>query len=254
MRCGSAGGSSRRELLTTLAVTVTAYHLTSVADASEAEASTEHPMPHVVLLGDSIFDNAAYVAGGPDVAWQLRERLPEGWRATLNAVDGAVTSGVERQLERLPQDASHLVVCVGGNDALRHAGLLDQAARSVAEALDRISDVREQFEQDYLRMLEGVLSRDLPTAICTIYEARFPDPQRRRIAASALTIFNDVITRSVFSRGLPLIDLRLVCNEDADFANPIEPSVRGGAKIATAIAALVAEHDFVRRRSEVFAG
>jgi hypothetical protein len=53
---------------------------------------------------------------------------------------------------------------------------------------------------------------------------------------------------------LPLIDLRLVCNEDADFANPIEPSVRGGAKIATAIAALVAEHDFVRRRSEVFAG
>lgn len=85
MRYGSAGGSSRRELLTTLAVTVTAYHLTSVADASEAEASTEHPMPHVALLGDSIFDNAAYVAGGPDVAWQLRERLPEGWRATLNA-------------------------------------------------------------------------------------------------------------------------------------------------------------------------
>lgn len=77
MRYGSAGGSSRRELLTTLAVTVTACHLTSVADASEAEASTEHPMPHVVLLGDSIFDNTAYVAGGPDVAWQLRERLPE---------------------------------------------------------------------------------------------------------------------------------------------------------------------------------
>lgn len=154
MLYGSAGGSSRRELLT-LAVTVTAYHLTSVADASEAEASTEHPMPHVALLGDSIFDNAAYVAGGPDVAWQLRERLPEGWRATLNAVDGAVTSGVERQLERLPQDASHLVVSVGGNDALHHAGLLDQAARSVAEALDRISDVREQFEQDYLRMIEG---------------------------------------------------------------------------------------------------
>ena len=31
-------------------------------------------MKHIVLLGDSIFDNAAYVAGGPDVVKQLRER------------------------------------------------------------------------------------------------------------------------------------------------------------------------------------
>ncbi|WP_203566265.1 hypothetical protein [Aurantimonas aggregata] len=64
-----------------------------------------------------------------------------------------------------------------------------------------------------------------------------------------MTIFNDVITRAAFRHGLPLIDLRLLCNEDADFANPIEPSVLGGAKIATAIAAVVAEHDFARRCS-----
>jgi lysophospholipase L1-like esterase len=211
-------------------------------------------MQHVVLLGDSIFDNAAYVAGGPNVIQQLRERLPQGWDATLNAVDGAVTGGVERQLQRLPVDVSHLVVSVGGNDALGHAGLLEQGARSVAEVLDRISDVREQFEQDYRTMLDAVLSRSLPTSVCTIYDARFPDPQRRRLAATALTIFNDVITREAFAHGLPLIDLRLLCNEEADFANPIEPSVQGGAKIAAAIAALVAEHDFVWRRSQVFAG
>jgi hypothetical protein len=36
-------------------------------------------MPHVVLLGDSTFDNAAYVAGGPDVPTQLRARLPHDW-------------------------------------------------------------------------------------------------------------------------------------------------------------------------------
>ena len=51
-------------------------------------------MSHVVLLGDSIFDNAAYVAGGPDVVEQLRERLPAGSQATLCAVDGAVTRDV----------------------------------------------------------------------------------------------------------------------------------------------------------------
>src|SRR4028119_145154 len=37
---------------------------------------------HVVLLGDSIFDNAAYVAGAPDVVQQVRHRLPDGAAAT----------------------------------------------------------------------------------------------------------------------------------------------------------------------------
>ena len=48
-------------------------------------------MPHLVLLGDSIFDNAAYTAGGPDVVTQLRAQLPPGWSATLAAVDGSHT-------------------------------------------------------------------------------------------------------------------------------------------------------------------
>ena len=55
---------------------------------------------HLVLLGDSILDNAAYVPGGrPAVIDQVRSRLPEGWAATLLAVDGSVINDVYRQLE-----------------------------------------------------------------------------------------------------------------------------------------------------------
>ena len=201
-------------------------------------------MKHVVLLGDLIFDNAAYVPGGPDVIRQLRERLPGGWRATLKAVDGNVIADISRQIQDLPADASHLVLSVGGNDILGRAGLLDESARSVAEALARISDARDQFARDYRAMLGGVAGKGLPLAVCTIYDARFPDPQQRRVASTGLAVFNDSITREAFSRGLPVIDLRLICNDDADFANPIEPSVQGGRKIAEAIAALLAGHDF----------
>src|SRR5689334_1821744 len=56
---------------------------------------------HVVLLGDSVFANAAYVAGGPDVITQLRQRLPSTWRATLLAVDGSVMAAIPGQLERV---------------------------------------------------------------------------------------------------------------------------------------------------------
>jgi hypothetical protein len=209
-------------------------------------------MGHVVLLGDSIFDNAAYVSGGPDVVRQLQSRLPAGWRATLNAVDGSVIAGVARQLAELPRDASHLVLSVGGNDALHEAGVLEERAGSVADALDRLSDIGDAFARHYDAMLADLSRRALPTAVCTIYDARFPDGRRRRLAATALATLNDRITRAAFAHGLPVIDLRLVCSEDADFANPIEPSVRGGEKIATAIAALLAEHDFKRRRPEIY--
>jgi hypothetical protein len=74
------------------------------------------------------------------------------------------------------------------------------------------------------------------------------------VAVAALGVFNDVITRAAFARGLPLLDLRLICSRDEDFANPIEPSVRGGDKIAAAIAELALAHDARRRRSDVFAG
>ena len=196
-------------------------------------------MSHIVLLGDSIFDNAAYVRGGPDVVRQLREALPQGWRATLCAVDGATTGSVRPQLARLPSDATHLVLSAGGNDALGASGLLGAPARSVADAVATLADVQDMFESSYAKMLQHVLALGLPTALCTIYDTPSFAPDHRVIKA-ALSLFNDRITRAAFARRLPLIDLRLICSDDADYANPIEPSTRGGAKMAAAIARLAA--------------
>jgi hypothetical protein len=67
-------------------------------------------------------------------------------------------------------------------------------------------------------------------------------------------VLNDCIIRTAVGRGIPLIDLRVVCDEDEDFANPIEPSVQSGRKIVGAITALLSQHDFRRARSEVFTG
>jgi lysophospholipase L1-like esterase len=210
-------------------------------------------MNHVVLLGDSIFDNAAYVQRSePDVVKQVQTKLPQGWKGTLCAVDGAVTTGVERQLQRLPADASHLVVSVGGNDALRNSGILREPARSVAEVMAKLADVRDEFSRNYETMLDAILERRLPTAVCTIYDARFPDPQEQRLVVPALSVFNDVITRAAFGRRLSLIDLRLICNEPDDYANPIEPSAKGGDKIAAAIAQAVSGNT-IFPRSQVYA-
>ncbi|MET0688464.1 MAG: SGNH/GDSL hydrolase family protein [Methyloceanibacter sp.] len=221
--------------------------------ASRTGAADQPNKPNIVLLGDSAFDNGAYIGKGPDVVKQLNAVLPTGGNATLLAVDGSVTSGVGIQLGLAPSDATHLVVSAGGNDALHYSPILGEKVGSVAEALERLADVREAFTREYRLMLDKVQARGLPTAVCTIYEARFPDLKQRRQAAAGLTLFNDCITREAAARGLAVIDLRVICNDDEDLANPIEPSVIGGAKIANAIATFAGGYDFRTGRAEVFA-
>lgn len=203
------------------------------ADAQPGPSSTGH----VVLLGDSIFDNKAYVNGGPDVIAQLRGELPPGWNATLLALDGDVISGVSRQLHALPGDATFLVVSAGGNDALGFSPLLQTPANSVAEALGMLGSAQDRFAADYEAMTKALAATGLPSAVCTIYDTPASGPGYR-VIRTALAIFNDCITRAAFARSISLVDLRLICCQDADYANPIEPSAQGGAKIARAIAAL----------------
>lgn len=207
---------------------------------------------HIVLLGDSIFDNKAYVNGGLDVLAHLRRQIPAEWKASLRAIDGSVVENARKQALGLPDDATHLIISVGGNDAILNADVLQQKASSSAEVLNTLADVAIEFEYQYREMLQTVLRLKKPTAVCTIYYPRIPDPFTQKIAVAALTIFNDVIIRQAFLAGVPLIDLRLVCNEDSDYANEIEPSQKGGGKIARAIVRLINEHNFENRRTEVF--
>jgi hypothetical protein len=196
-------------------------------------------MPHLVLLGDSIFDNAAYTRGGPDVVAQVRNLLPRQWRASLLARDGALADDVAGQVARLPADATHLVLSVGGNDALGQIGILDLPAVSMAQAIALLADVAQEFAARYRPAVASALRAGLPLALCTIYEGWFGDRAYQRLAATALTHFNDVILRSAVEHGLAALDLRAICTHAENYANPIEPSSIGGEKIARAIAAWV---------------
>lgn len=210
-------------------------------------------MPHVVLLGDSILDNGRYVEPGePAVIAQVLRALPDGWRTTLLAVDGSVIADVSGQLAQLPADATHLVISAGGNDALEQSYILTDRASSVAEVLQRLAEIQEEFERGYRRMLDVALRHRLPTALCAIYYPNHPNPDRQRLERLGLAVFDDVILRVAFEAGLPLIDLRLVCNEPSDYSNEIEPSARGGEKIARATAQVVTTHDFAGGRTVVY--
>lgn len=207
---------------------------------------------HIVLLGDSIFDNAAYTAGEPDVVAHLRDLLPAPWSASLAAVDGSTTIDLHRQLAEIPARASDLVVSVGGNDALLNADLLASPVPSTTAALELFADRIADFESRYREAVAAALALERRVAVCTIYNGDLP-PAEARAARVALMTFNDVILRVAFEHWLPVIDLRLVCDRPEDYANPIEPSGSGGRKIAEAVARACGALEEAPGHSRVFA-
>jgi lysophospholipase L1-like esterase len=206
---------------------------------------------HVALLGDSIFDNSAYTQGAPDVVTHLRHLLPAAWQATLCAVDGATTASLEAQLARVPADASHVVIAIGGNDVLQNIDLLSLRVTSSAEAFEICAERIAAFERGYRRAIAKAVALERHTAVCTVYNGALQD--EATIARVALALFNDVILRTAIDLRLDAVELRSICTEPADYANPIEPSGRGGQKIARAIGHLVgATSDAVRPPARIW--
>lgn len=171
-------------------------------------------MPHLVLLGDSILDNAAYTNGGPDVVTQVRGLLPKPWKASLLAIDGSTTNDVPAQVARLPHDATHIVLSVGGNDALIQLEVLDKPVSSVAEALGALAEIVADFEVHYRVAVAAYKATRVPLVVCTVYNGCFEDLSFQRIASTTLMLFNDAIIRVAAEYGVPVIDLRSVCVQD----------------------------------------
>lgn len=201
----------------------------------------------LTLLGDSIIDNKAYVkAGEDDVAQQIARRAPE-LRVDMRAVDGAVSAEVLRHQVATPLNAAGLVVLsAGGNDALNQIHVIEETAeRPAAELLGALWEVRRAFRRDYAALLgriaAGLGSARSQALVCTIYDPAFRvfglGEALQRGAETALALFNDVIQTEARAHGFGVLELRRLCTEAEDFANPIEPSAVGGAKIADAVVA-----------------
>jgi hypothetical protein len=208
-------------------------------------------MSGVVLLGDSIFDNARFVS--PDekpVFEQLQSVLQTGSTATLLAVDGSVTRDVIKQLESIPSRTTHVAISSGGNDALeaRHVIFSCQSPEALLETLTLL---QREFRIAYERLISAAKKKKLPTLVCTIYDSM---PGLSSIEQTLLSVFNDVIVLQASHAGFPIIDLRSLCSDTQDYSeiSPIEPSAQGGMKIAKLIAMVVQEHDFGAGRTAIY--
>lgn len=192
---------------------------------------------HIVLAGDSIFDNDGYVVGEAGVIEQMRTSLPSNWSASKVAVDGDCIRHVIGQIENLPSNATDLIISVGGNDVRQYTNLFGKI-QSGTHLVDLLAKPLADFQTAYREMLGVAKMTDLRLHVCTIYTAiPFKEPVWQQYAPLAISKFNDVIVGEANSNKIPVFRLERVCVQDGDFSecSPIEPSSQGGQKIVDCI-------------------
>lgn len=209
-------------------------------------------MKHLILIGDSIFDNESYVNKGESVSEQLSLLVGDDVKVTLLAVDGDVTTDIPEQLNSFPTDATHVFVSCGGNDGLRILNMLKEPATTIDEALQILTTVRETFRHNYQTMLKLLLKKHPNLAVCTVYNSV---PGISESALTALALFNEVILEEAIINNLPVIDLRKICNDYTDYSqiSPIEPSGKGAKKIVNVIKFLVDNHQYGTNNTSIYA-
>ena len=198
----------------------------------------------IILLGDSIIDNGAYVRPGEaDVAKQLQALLP-GQAVVKRAVDGAICADILWSQMANLESTDRIIVSAGGNDALQHIDLLEAATATTAkEVLLRLAAIREDFRRTYVSLLDRLAAIRAPVMVLTVYNPCFDghgmDATYQQAAEAAVSLFDDVIQLEAHRRSFKVLELRTLFTDPADYANPIEPSARGGAKLAQAMSAWV---------------
>jgi len=199
------------------------------------EADSPDVIRHLVLLGDALQN---IDLGTEDLESALVPQPRNPWKLTVLQTLRALQRG---HASEIPRDATHIVISIEGAWAIDASGLLQGGTHTISEALEILATAADEFE----RILDGLIAAaretNLPTLLCTLVPARFAKPPRQRAANAALAIFNDRILRRAIAAKLSIVDLRVVCNEDADYASETLLSRAGVRKAANIIRAALYE-------------
>jgi lysophospholipase L1-like esterase len=198
----------------------------------------------ILLLGDSIIDNEVYLQAGERSTHEAISDVFPDDEVHMYAVDGAVVADVPGQINGFlskhnAREVSHILLSVGGNDAL---GVLPSLGLPVAnsfEAFARMGGVLSAFDNQYQKLLDR-LCQHFPQAnlsVMSIYNGNLqqdeiPVASVQAFSAVAISMYNDVIYRNAIEKGCRVLELRSFFTDPSMYANPIEPSAKGSQAIA----------------------
>jgi hypothetical protein len=185
---------------------------------------------NIVLLGDSILDNQLYVSSEKSVVKLIEER--NSGETYCYARDGAKIANVFKQIDFIPSGMNaSIFLSVGGNDILTHFDGCDQCFTNVH--MNNFLDSTFALYKDLVKSI-GIRSPNNKIYLLDIY---YPNSEKYRVYYPIVSKWNDMLYAfaSTEKNVANVIRISDLLTRDDDFSSDIEPSSKGGYKIAGGI-------------------
>jgi len=221
---------------------------------------------NILLLGDSIIDNRSYVLEGElEVTAHLKKLYlyEPDVSITNNAVDGDTMYDLKNNHLDTPdiEEASHIIVSIGGNDLLHNISFLQRTSelskimgkdarigkwgvKELNPSRNRVFEetyfeIIKPFTKQYETIVANLSNHRAKLLLCTVYEGDLVDSDEfsdvNNSSKTMVSLFNDIVYRTANKYGADVLELREIFVRPEDYANPIEPSHIGGGKLAKAM-------------------
>jgi len=214
---------------------------------SQDKEASQNKEPTIILLGDSILNNDPYVKKDKSVSAILKKSYAN---TRLLAKDGSTIADVYSQIKDINRSKNtFLFLSAGGNDILSLIDAIGVPAINENTPDDLYEGVDEIFD-NYINLVEDI-KKQLPNTNIALFNLYYPvdysfsfstDPDTIK---RLITRWNKRLTDKYKQKQTStpsIIKLNNLLSKKEDFTNSIEPSEKGGKKIAKLIEEYVNKH------------
>ena len=110
---------------------------------------------------------------------------------------------------------------------------------TVVELLEQTVGLPAQIKKRYRTIVENLSQQNSYVLLCTVYEGNLMgDPYYSNVAFASkamVSMLNDIIFSTGSTFNVDVLELRNIFTKPEDYANPIEPSHKGGEKLSNKI-------------------
>ncbi len=182
----------------------------------------------LVLLGDSILKNDAYVSDGKSVELLLKERT--NGKSICLARDDSKIVDIYSQIEKIPNDINTnyttVFLSVGGNDILTH--YVEQENNS------KDSSILKTIFSAYKKLIKSIKNK-LPNANIVLLDIYYPDNIKYKQYHTIINEWNNMIYNYSNKNNCSVLKISGILTGPDDFSLGIEPSSVGSKKLVETI-------------------
>ena len=204
----------------------------SLDEAFQQNSNSNSNIKNILFLGDSILNNQSYVSSGETVQ-DLLKKQHSSFNVLNYAQDGATISSVYQQIKQIPEylnsTDSVLFLSIGGNDIL--STLLKEENKLKQDIY--LSILFEKYQ-----ILLETIHEKMNLSQIYIMDIYYPIHPYFQPWILFIKKWNYLLENNKLS--IPVIKISTFLNESSDFVDFIEPSKRGGEKIADILFSCIA--------------